>query len=175
MIFTPSKIADVVIFEPKVFSDNRGYFFESYNHQVFKQAGISDNFIQDNQSKSSYGTLRGLHFQTGEYAQSKLVRVLSGKILDVAVDIRPASATYGQYIGVELSSDNNKQLYIPRGFAHGFVVLSDEAIVAYKCDNIYSVNHESGIIYNDPSLNIDWQIPASDITLSQKDKKWSKI
>lgn len=170
MPFIPTDIPDVIIFEPKVFRDDRGYFFESYNAQTFLDAGIECNFVQDNQSFSKYGTLRGLHFQKGEYAQAKLVRAISGKILDVAVDLRPHSKTYGHHVAIELSDDNHRQLYIPRGFAHGFIVLSDTALFAYKCDNFYAPQADSGIHYNDPDFNIDWRVPPHNLLLSDKDK-----
>ncbi len=159
-----------MIFEPRVFADDRGYFYESYNEKIFAEAGIHDNFVQDNQSKSTYGVLRGLHYQTGEHVQSKLVRVLEGSVLDVAVDIRPDSPTYGQHYTIELTAKNHLQFYVPRGFAHGFLVLSDTAIFSYKCDNFYNKASEGGIAYDDPTLNIDWKIPTEDMILSNKDK-----
>jgi dTDP-4-dehydrorhamnose 3,5-epimerase len=170
MPFIETKIKDVKIFEPRKFEDERGYFFESYNQSVFKENGIDAVFIQDNQSFSQYGTLRGLHFQKAPFSQAKLVRVTSGKVLDVAVDLRKESETYGKHVVVELSAQNNRQLYIPRGFAHGFIVLSETAEFLYKCDNVYSKEHESGVIYNDVDLNIDWQIPAHLLIISEKDK-----
>ena len=145
MSFIPTKIKDVVIFEPRIFTDDRGYFFETYNEKLFNDNGIAAKFVQDNQSKSSYGVIRGLHFQKGEHAQAKLVRVLQGSVLDVAVDLRKGSKTYGQYVAVELSDVNNLQLFIPRGFAHGFSVLSRTAVFAYKCDNLYCKESEGGI------------------------------
>ncbi len=163
-------LADVYIIEPKVFADERGYFFESYNQHAFTKAGLNYTFIQDNQSKSCYGTIRGLHFQKGEHAQAKLVRVLEGAVLDVAVDLRKNSPTFGQYIALKLSADNNLQLLIPRGFAHGFSVLSETAIFTYKCDNVYNKESEGGVLYCDPALHIDWQIPEADVLLSEKDK-----
>lgn len=171
MPFIKTPIEDLVIFQPNVFTDNRGSFFESYNRKVFLESGIDCEFVQDNQSKSSYGTLRGLHFQTGKSAQAKLVRALSGKILDVAVDLRVHSKTFGEYFSIELSVENGSQLFIPRGFAHGFVVLSPEAIFAYKCDNYYSPQDEDGIMYNDPSLKINWKLPSSELIFSDKDTK----
>jgi dTDP-4-dehydrorhamnose 3,5-epimerase len=159
----------LIIFEPTVLKDSRGYFFESYSERVFNAEGITARFVQDNQSKSSYGVLRGLHYQLNPYAQTKLVRVLSGKILDVAVDIRKSSPTYGKAFSIELSAENNKQLLIPKGFAHGFSVLSETAEVMYKCDEFYNKESEGGILYNDPSLNIDWQIPADKAIVSDKD------
>ncbi len=163
-------IADLYVIEPKVFFDERGYFFESYNETKFKEKGLDYNFIQDNQAKSQYGVIRGLHFQKGEYAQAKLIRVLSGKILDVAVDIRKKSPTYGKVFSVELSDENKKQLLIPRGFAHGYSVLTKEAIVEYKCDNVYMPSADGGIKYNDKDLNIDWKIPEEKQIVSEKDK-----
>ncbi len=170
MPFIPTKIKDVVIFEPRIFTDDRGYFFETYNEKLFNDNGITAKFVQDNQSKSSYGVIRGLHFQKGEHAQAKLVRVLQGSVLDVAVDLRKGSETYGQHVAVELSDVNNLQLFIPRGFAHGFSVLSRTAVFAYKCDNLYCKESEGGIDCSDPDLGIDWQIPAEDRVLSEKDK-----
>lgn len=170
MPFIPTKIKDVVMFEPRIFTDDRGYFFETYNEKLFNDNGITAKFVQDNQSKSSYGVIRGLHFQKGEHAQAKLVRVLQGSVLDVAVDLRAGSETYGKYVAVELSDVNNLQLFIPRGFAHGFSVLSRTAVFAYKCDNLYCKESEGGIDCNDPDLGIDWQIPAEDRVLSEKDK-----
>ncbi len=170
MPFLNTPIPDLKIFEPKVFGDSRGYFYECYNYNVFKEAGINNVFVQDNQSKSSKGVLRGLHYQTGEFAQAKLVRVVSGAVLDVAVDIREGSPTYGQHFSVELSAENKRQLFVPRGFAHGFVVLSQEAEFFYKCDNFYSKAHEGGFRFDDTQLNINWRINASGLTLSEKDK-----
>jgi dTDP-4-dehydrorhamnose 3,5-epimerase len=165
-----TKLKGCFIIEPKVFKDDRGYFFESFNQQNFESlTGQSGHFVQDNQSASTYGVIRGLHFQKGEYAQAKLVRVIEGAVLDVAVDIREDSETYGQWVSVELTSENNRQLYVPRGFAHGFSVLSEHAVFAYKCDNFYNKASEGGIIYNDPTLNIDWQIPSDKVQLSEKD------
>lgn len=166
-----TKIKDLLILKPRVFEDSRGYFFESFNLSKFKEKGLNYNFIQDNQAKSSYGVIRGLHLQTGDYAQAKLIRVLSGKILDVVVDVRKNSATYGKSYGIELSEENKLQFMIPRGFAHGYSVLSEKAVVLYKCDNIYMPSHESGIIYNDNTLNIDWKIPRDKEIISDKDKK----
>ncbi|HXK74920.1 MAG TPA: dTDP-4-dehydrorhamnose 3,5-epimerase [Bacteroidaceae bacterium] len=162
-------IEGVVILEPKVFEDARGYFFESFSDRQFKAQVLDTTFVQDNESKSSYGVVRGLHFQTGEAAQSKLVRCVVGKVLDVAVDIRPHSATFGQYVSCELSAENKRQMFIPKGLAHGFAVLSEEAIFAYKCDNFYSPANECAILWNDPNINIDWKIPADKVQLSEKD------
>lgn len=160
----------LIIFEPTVIEDSRGYFFESYSERVFHEAGINSRFVQDNQSKSSYGVIRGLHYQLNPHAQTKLVRVVSGAILDVAVDIRKGSPTYGKAYSVELSAQNHKQLLIPKGFAHGFSVLSESAEVMYKCDGFYNKESEAGIIYCDASLNIDWQIPAGKAIISEKDQ-----
>lgn len=164
-------IDDLVIVEPKVFTDSRGYFFESFNLSAFQAVGLDYLFVQDNESRSSYGTLRGLHFQKGETAQAKLVRAIEGEILDVAVDIRQNSATYGKHFSTILSGENKRMLMIPRGFAHGFVVLSEFAVFAYKCDNFYSPTTEGGIHYADPDLAIDWRVPADKIQLSEKDRK----
>lgn len=166
-----TEIEGVVILEPKVFSDERGYFFESFSQKEFEEKVCKTTFIQDNESKSTYGVLRGLHFQKMPYAQSKLVRVVKGSVLDVAVDIRKGSPTFGKHVATVLSEENKMQFFVPRGFAHGFVVLSDEAIFQYKCDNYYAPKSEGGIMWNDPALNIDWQIPTEDIILSEKDKK----
>lgn len=164
-------IPDLVIIEPKVFGDHRGYFFESYSRQQFEEHGLDYEFIQDNESFSSYGVLRGLHFQKPPYAQTKLVRVIQGKVWDVAVDCRKGSPTYGEWRGVELSDENKRQFLVPQGFAHGFVVLSETATFAYKCDNFYAPDHEGGIAYNDANLNIDWKIEKDSIRLSEKDEK----
>ncbi|MBC3758497.1 dTDP-4-dehydrorhamnose 3,5-epimerase [Hyunsoonleella sp. SJ7] len=155
---------------PRVFKDSRGFFFESYNDRSFKQkTGVLVNFVQDNQSISSKGTLRGLHFQRGKYAQAKLVRVIKGKVLDVCVDIRKGSPTFGQHFKIILDAIENKQLYVPRGFAHGFLTLEDNTIFSYKCDNYYNKDSEGGIIYNDPTLSIDWQYSMDKLLLSEKD------
>lgn len=159
----------LLIFEPTVIKDSRGYFFESYSERVFQAEGITTRFVQDNQSKSSYGVIRGLHYQLNPNAQTKLIRVLSGNIVDVVVDIRTGSPTYCKAFSIELSAENNKQLLIPKGFAHGFSVLSETAEVMYKCDEFYNKESEAGILYNDPSLNIDWQIPADKAIISDKD------
>lgn len=164
-------IEGVVILEPRVFEDARGYFFESFSDRFFKEQVCDTTFVQDNESKSSYGVVRGLHFQIGEDAQSKLVRCIQGKVLDVAVDIRPDSPTYGQYVSCELSAENKRQMFVPRGLAHGFAVLSEEAIFAYKCDNFYAPQSERGVLWNDPAINIDWQLPADQVVLSEKDAK----
>jgi len=170
MKVTETKLKGCFIIEPTVFKDNRGYFFESFNEQNFeKLTRQNGHFVQDNQSTSTYGVIRGLHFQMGDFAQAKLVRVIEGKVLDVAVDIRPDSDTYGQWVSVELSKENNLQLYVPRGFAHGFSVLSETAVFAYKCDNVYNKASEGGLRYDDPTLNIDWGIPAEKMNISEKD------
>lgn len=162
-------IDDVVIIEPKVFGDHRGYFFESFSQREFCEKVRKVDFVQDNESKSSYGVLRGLHFQKPPFCQSKLVRVVKGAVLDVAVDIRRGSPTFGQHVAVELTEDNHRQLFVPRGFAHGFVVLTDEVIFQYKCDNYYSPESEGAIAWDDPDLGIDWKIPADKVILSAKD------
>ncbi len=161
----------VVILEPKVFGDARGYFFESFSLPFFEEQVCKTTFVQDNESKSSYGVLRGLHFQKGKYAQSKLVRVVKGAVYDVAVDIRGGSPTFGKWVGVELTEENKKQFFVPRGFAHGFVVLSPEAIFQYKCDNLYAPQEEGSVRWNDPDLDIDWHIDGKDVLLSEKDSK----
>ena len=166
-----TELDGVLIIEPKVFGDQRGYFFESYNEVRFREeTGLDVTFVQDNESKSSYGVLRGLHFQKAPHAQGKLVRVVSGRVLDVSVDIRKGSPTFGKHVAVELTGENHRQVYIPRGFAHGFVVLSPEAIFQYKCDSLYAPESEGAIAWNDPQLGIDWQIPFEDVILSEKDK-----
>lgn len=162
-------IEGVVIIEPDVFGDKRGYFMESWSQERFDSMVRRIDFVQDNQSRSLYGVVRGLHFQKGRFSQSKLVRVAQGRVLDVAVDIRRGSPTFGQYVAVELSDENHRQLFIPRGFAHGFSVLSSEAVLQYKCDNYYSPKNEGAIAWNDPTIAIDWQLPQEDILLSEKD------
>lgn len=170
MNFIPTNLDGCFVFEPKIFHDDRGYFMESFNEKTFEKGiGQKVHFIQDNQSYSSKGVLRGLHYQTGEHAQAKLVRVLQGEVLDIAVDIRPESPTYGQSFSILLSAENQKQLFIPRGFAHGFLVTSETATFFYKCDNFYNKESESGVIYNDPTLNIDWNFPDSELIVSEKD------
>ena len=166
-----TELKDALIIEPKVFGDSRGYFFESWNKQALLEAGLACDFIQDNESRSHYGVLRGLHFQAAPYTQAKLVRVITGTVLDVIVDIRRGSPTFGRHIGVELSGENKRQLFVPRGFAHGFVVLSDDVLFAYKCDNSYMPSHERGIAFNDPALGIDWRVPADRLLLSEKDRR----
>lgn len=169
MAFTRTQLEGLMIVEPALFEDARGYFFEAYNERTFLKNGVDVRFVQDNQSKSSYGVIRGLHYQMNPNAQTKLVRVLEGKILDVAVDIRKASGTYGQHFSIELSSENKKQLFIPAGFAHGFSVLSETAIVLYKCDAFYNKEAEGGIRFDDPRLAIDWNIEGSQNIVSEKD------
>lgn len=166
-----TNIEGVVLLEPRIFYDDRGYFFESFSEKDFlKQVGCNTRFVQDNESRSSYGVVRGLHFQKPPFAQSKLVRVIQGAVLDVAVDIRKGSPTFGQHVAVELSGENRRQLFIPRGFAHGFSVLTPEVLFQYKCDNFYAPQSEGAIAWNDPALNIDWRIPADEVILSEKDK-----
>ena len=162
-------IKGLAIIKPRVFKDDRGYFYEAYNEKLYEEYGISQHFVQDNQSFSYQGVIRALHYQIGDHAQAKLVRVLSGIVLDVAVDLRKDSVTFGEHIAVELTHENKKQLFIPRGFAHGFVVLSDSAEFFYKCDNYYNKASEGGIIFNDPTLNIDWKLPADQYKVSEKD------
>jgi dTDP-4-dehydrorhamnose 3,5-epimerase len=166
-----TKIEGVVIIEPRVFRDDRGYFFESFSQQRFNELVAPVIFVQDNESRSTYGVLRGLHFQKPPYAQSKLVRVVKGVVLDVAVDLRKDSPTFGQYEQVLLSEDNKRQFFIPQGLAHGFVVLSPEAVFQYKCDNYYAPQAEGSVRWDDPQININWQLPLGDILLSEKDKK----
>lgn len=163
-------IDGVVIIEPRIFKDQRGYFFESFSQKQFSQEVTNIHFVQDNESKSTYGVLRGLHFQKPPFAQAKLIRVIHGHILDVAVDIRKNSPTYGQHVEIELSDKNKQQLFIPHGFAHGFVVLSPEAVVQYKCDNYYNPEHEGSLRWDDPKININWRLDKEDIILSDKDK-----
>ena len=160
----------MVIIEPQVFEDARGYFFESWNKAKMAEAGLDYDFIQDNQSKSCYGTIRGVHYQKGEFSQAKLVRVLQGTVLDVAVDLRKDSKTFGQHVAVELSAENNRQLMIPRGFGHGFSVLTPTAVFAYKCDNVYNKASEAGIRFDDPDLKIDWKVKPEEAVLSDKDR-----
>lgn len=173
VIKTP--IEGVVILEPKVFGDERGYFFESFSQREFEEKVCKTIFVQDNESKSSYGVLRGLHYQLPPYTQAKLVRVVKGKVLDVVVDLRKNSATFGKHVAVELSEENRRQFFVPRGFAHGFVVLSEDVIFQYKCDNYYAPGHEGGIRFDDPALGIDWKIPVEDMILSEKDLKHKGI
>ncbi len=176
MTVEQTKLADCIIIHDTVFGDNRGYFFESFNKKTFfDKTGMDVNFIQDNQSRSSKGVLRGLHFQHGEFAQAKLVRVLEGKVLDIAVDMRRNSPTFKQYVAVELSAESRTQFFVPRGFAHGFVVLSDTATFFYKCDNLYNKASEGGVIYSDPELDINWGLPADQLLISEKDQILPKM
>ena len=170
-----TNIEGVIIIEPRLFEDERGYFFESFNQKEFQEKVCKTTFIQDNESKSSYGVIRGLNFQKPPFAQSKLVRVVKGSVLDVAVDIRKGSPTFGQHVAVELTEDNHRQFFIPRGFAHGFSVLSKEVIFQYKCDNFYAPQSEGAIAWDDPDLGIDWQISIDEILLSEKDKSHPKL
>ena len=167
-----TEIEGLIIIEPRIFKDARGYFFESFSQRKFEEKICQTTFVQDNESYSCYGVVRGLHFQQAPFSQAKLVRVVKGAVLDVAVDIREGSPTYGQHAAIELTEENHRQLFIPRGFAHGFAVLSDEVIFQYKCDNYYAPQSERGIAWNDPALNIDWRIPADKIILSEKDTKY---
>ena len=168
-------IDGLVIIEPRVFGDSRGYFFESFSERDFKREVADVDFVQDNESKSSYGVVRGLHFQKPPYAQAKLVRVVKGKVLDVALDLRKESPTFGRYVAMELSEENHRQMFIPRGFAHGFSVLSEEVIFQYKCDNYYAPQSEGAVAWDDPDLDIDWKIPAGKVLLSEKDKKHPRL
>ena len=170
MNIVETEIKGVFIIEPKVFGDNRGYFFESFSQREFESVIGPVTFVQDNQSKSSYGVVRGLHFQKPPHAQAKLVRVVKGKVLDVAVDLRKDSPTFGKYIAVELSDENHRQVFIPKGFAHGFSVLSEEAVFQYKCDEYYAPESEAAIAWDDQDLNIDWKVPAEEVVLSVKDR-----
>lgn len=170
MTFTKTPIPGLLLFEPRVLEDSRGYFFEAFNARGFADAGIEASFVQDNQARSSYGVLRGLHYQVGDHAQAKLVRVLSGEVLDVVVDLREDSPHYGRSYKVRLSAANRLQLFIPRGFAHGYAVLSPTAEFFYKCDNYYARDYEGGIRFDDPTLQIDWELPDTDVILSEKDK-----
>lgn len=165
-----TEIEGVVIIEPRIFKDDRGYFYESFSQREFEEKVCRTTFVQDNQSKSSYGVVRGLHFQKPPYSQSKLVRCIKGAVLDVAVDIRKGSPTFGKYVAVELTEDNHRQFFVPRGFAHGFAVLSDEAVFQYKCDNFYNKESEGAVAWDDPELAIDWRIPVDKVLLSEKDK-----
>lgn len=175
MNFIKTDIEGVVIIEPRVFEDPRGYFFESFNLREFEEAIGPIGFVKDNESKSSFGVVRGLHFQKGEHAQAKLVRVVKGAVLDVAVDIREGSPTYGKHVAVELTESNHRQLFLPRGMAHGFSVLSEEAIFQYKCDNFYCPSSEGAIAWDDPDLGIDWRIPAGQVILSAKDSRHPRL
>ena len=175
MDYRKTEIDGVYILEPRVFNDDRGYFFEAWKKEDFEEHVDKVDFIQDNESKSSYGVLRGLHYQKGNYSQAKLVRVIKGKVLDVAVDIRKSSPTFGKHVMVELSDENKRQFFIPRGFAHGFLVLSDEAVFTYKVDNIYAPQHEASIRWNDEEINIQWPIDIKDVVTSEKDLKASSL
>lgn len=175
MNYIETEIQGVYVLEPRVFQDARGYFVETWNQEDFDKHVGHVTFIQDNESKSSYGVLRGLHYQKGEFSQAKLVRVIKGRVLDVAVDIRKSSPTFGKYVLVELSEDNKKQLFIPRGFAHGFLVLSEEAVFTYKVDNVYAPQAEAGIQWNDEDIAIEWPIDPKDIILSEKDTRGAKL
>ncbi|MBQ0016516.1 MAG: dTDP-4-dehydrorhamnose 3,5-epimerase [Bacteroidales bacterium] len=171
MNIIPTAIPEVLIIEPQIFGDSRGYFFESFNAETFRRdTGLTVTFVQDNESKSHYGVLRGLHFQLPPYTQAKLVRVVQGEVLDVAVDLRTTSPTYGKYVSAYLSGENHRQFFVPRGFAHGFSVLSQEAVFQYKCDNYYAPQYEGALAWDDPTLNIDWHLPAESIELSEKDR-----
>ncbi len=170
-----TSIEGVVIIEPRLFKDERGYFFESFNQREFEEKVCKTTFVQDNESKSGYGVIRGLHYQKPPFAQSKLVRVIKGAVLDVAVDIRKCSPTFGQHVAVELTEENHRQFFIPRGFAHGFSVLSEEVIFQYKCDNFYSPQSEGALVWDDPDLGIDWRIPTDKILLSEKDMNHSRL
>lgn len=170
-----TNIEGVVIIEPRILRDERGYFFESFSQREFQEKVCNTVFVQDNESKSCYGVLRGLHFQKPPYAQSKLVRVIKGAVLDVAVDIRKGSPTFGQHVAVELTEDNHRQFFIPRGFAHGFSVLTDEVIFQYKCDNFYAPQSEGALAWDDPDLGIDWRLPAEKVILSEKDRHHSRL
>jgi dTDP-4-dehydrorhamnose 3,5-epimerase len=170
MPFIATDISGLYVFEPKIFEDSRGYFFESYNEKNFSEIGVQTNFVQDNESSSLYGVIRGLHYQLNPYAQAKLIRVFEGTILDVVVDIRKGSPTFGKSFSLELTGENKKQLFIPKGFAHGFSVLSRRAVVFYKCDQFYNKESEAGIRFDDAQVNIDWQTPADKAIISDKDK-----
>ena len=170
-----TEIEGVFILEPRVFGDDRGYFFESFSLKHFEEKVSKTVFVQDNESKSKYGVLRGLHYQLPPYTQAKLVRVVKGRVLDVAVDIRKGSPTFGKYVAVELSEENKLQFFLPKGFAHGFAVLSEEAIFQYKCDEYYAPDYEGAICYDDPDLGIDWKLPLEDVILSEKDKKHPRL
>ena len=175
MKYTETEIKGVWIIEPKIYCDARGYFVETFKEEEFIQNVGNVHFVQDNESKSSFGVLRGLHYQKGEYSQAKLVRVIKGRVLDVAVDMRRSSPTFGKYVAVELTEENKLQFFIPRGFAHGFVVLTNEVIFQYKCDNFYAPQHEGAIAWDDPDLNIDWRVPADKIILSEKDTRHPRL
>ncbi len=175
MPFTETELPGVKIFEPRIFHDDRGYFFEAFNQNTFAEGGIRAIFVQDNQARSTYGVLRGLHYQVPPFAQAKLVRVLEGEVLDVIVDLRADSPTYGRSLSIVLSAENKKQLFVPRGFAHGYLVLSPTAEFFYKCDNFYSKKDEGGLLYNDPQLNIDWRLPQEDIIIAERDRHFPTL
>ena len=175
MPFKPTPLAGVQIFDPRTFADERGYFFESFNARTFNEAGINDVFVQDNEASSTRGVLRGLHFQRGEAAQSKLVRVVVGEVYDVVVDLRPDSPTLHHWYGAYLSEHNHRQLYVPRGFAHGYLVTSERAIFCYKCDNFYAPEHEGGLRYDDPKLGIQWPVVGSEYVVAAKDQAWGPL
>ena len=175
MNFIKTPFEGLIVCEPKTWGDERGYFYEAYNEKIFQEGGIETKFVQDNQAFSSYGILRGLHYQVAPYTQAKLVRVLQGEVLDIVVDIREKSSTYGQHFAIMLSAANKRQLFIPRGFAHGYVVLSETAEFFYKCDNFYSKESEGGLRYNDPQLNIDWQIDVEDIIVADRDANFPDL
>ena len=175
MPFIKTDFSGLILFEPKIFEDSRGYFFESYNEKLFQENGFQIKFVQDNQAKSTYGVIRGLHYQLNPFAQTKLVRALSGAILDVVVDLRKNSPTYGKSFSIELSAENKKQLLVPPGFAHGYSVLSDTAEVFYKCDKLYNKQSEGGILYNDPALAIDWKVNPDKAIVSEKDTQYPTL
>ena len=171
-MFTPTPLPNLLLYTPRRFGDDRGYFEETYNQRVFAEAGVACAFVQDNQARSTLGVLRGMHFQTGEHAQAKLVRVLEGEVYDAVVDLRPDSPTYGQSFGLLLSAENRKQLLVPRGFAHGYLVTSPTATFAYKCDNFYAPEAEGGLRYDDPALSIDWPAVDAELTVAERDLNW---
>ncbi len=171
MVIIDTEIADVVILEPRIFGDERGYFFESFSQREFQEQVMKTTFVQDNESKSFFGVVRGLHYQLPPYTQAKLVRVIAGEVLDVAVDLRKKSPTFGKHVSVLLSGENKRQFFVPRGFAHGFAVLSEQAIFQYKCDNYYAPAYERGIRFDDPDLEIDWKVPVNKRILSEKDQR----
>jgi dTDP-4-dehydrorhamnose 3,5-epimerase len=174
-LFSPTPIPGLQVFTPRVFGDERGYFFESWNKRSFAEAGIDSKFVQDNQARSPKGVLRGLHFQTGDHAQAKLVRVIEGEVFDVAVDLRPNSPTLHQWFGTRLSGENQKQMYVPRGFAHGYLVLSETAVFAYKCDNFYAKHAEGGLRYDDPTIGIEWPEVDVELVIAERDLDWKQL
>lgn len=175
MPFLPTPIADLVVFEPRVFHDDRGYFYESYNEQTFQAGGVKNHFVQDNHAASTAGVLRGLHFQTGDSAQAKLVRCIEGAVYDVAVDLRPDSPTLHQWYGIELTAENHRQLFVPRGFAHGYLVLTETAIFSYKCDNFYDKSAEGGLRFDDPKIGIKWPSMPSKYSVNERDLNWKLL